>query len=468
MPRAYRLVYRLLELRVSSRFARACARVLGSLSRSSPEGWLSAFERRFVRSGWPGHTVNWVNLHTSRFLTRVRREMRGAPPIRPRRARVPRRPLRVGIIGRFVGLLGFPAALFENCPSSIHLTVFDVPYAGRRAGYLRNIVHDYHAVDLDGSASDRSETRATAQAIADADLDLLVNVNWKPDAHDLLDILETGCVANYCTGSDLLHHPRVDVELLWQLQADTEIRGNHVWCTQTGLRVGSAFVYQISGLYDTRGLPFDAVRPWHDRDPLIVTHGSLYKFAVPEFAACMLDVLDANPHVDWILVGKDNGRALSQIEAFAARRGLRGRVHYEGEFTSVRNVDGAIDDPRWLAVQELLRRARLAPDPFPIGSGSSRFEAYLLGAPSPHIGVNGERAKSLASCELPILRIAASTAETVDEYREVSIRCLTDAAFAATVQEEQLAAARRASDPVRWWGEIEEAYWHWHRAKEAA
>jgi hypothetical protein len=231
--------------------------------------------------------------------------------------------------------------------------------------------------------------------------------------------------------------------------------------------VGDVFVYQISGLYDRRGLPMVPLRPWHAREPLIVTHGSLYKFAVPSFVACMLDVLDVEPEVEWILVGKDNGRALSSIETMAAQRGLRARVQYQGEFSSVRNAEGVVDDPRWDAVQELLRRARLAPDPFPIGSGSARFEAYWLGAPSPHMGILGRNGKPVATCDLPVLRVGAATVETVDDYRDLCVRCLRDPAFATSVQQGQIAAAERACDPARWWSELADAYQAWQLAKAA-
>ncbi len=462
---ALRALYRSLDRPFASAVAQGTARTLATLSRSSPDGWLSAFERRFVRSGWPGHGTNWVNLHTSRFLNRVRREMRGAPALRPRSRSTERTPLRVGIVGRFVGLLGFPAALFEARPSHVDLTLFDAPYAGRRADYLRSVAATYVPIDLAGPGP---HTRDAAGAIAAADLDLLLNVNAKQDAHDLLDIVQTGCVANYCSGSDFLHHPRVDVELLWQLQPSNEIRDGRLWCTDANLPVGDTFVYQISGLYDRRGLDGQPMRPWSERDPLIVSHGSLYKFAVPAFLTCLLDVLERDPEAEWILVGKDDGRALADITAAARGRGLSNRVHYEGEFSSVRNADGVIDDPRWKMVEELLRRARLAPDPFPVGSGSARFEAYLLGAPSPHMSAHGEGSRQLASCELPVLSVPVGTADTIEAYRDLSMRCLSEAAVASAMQQAQLAAAVRASDPIRWWNELTSAYHAWSHTRAAA
>lgn len=465
MRPVYRALYRMFDSRVASTALVAGARVLAAVSGSTAEGWLSAFDRRFVRSGWPGHGANWINQHASRLLSQAWRVHRRAPVPRPPRPVAGRRPLRVGIIGRFVGLLGFPPGLFGACPPGMQLTVFDVPYGGRRAGYLQPLVSSYVPVDLDGAGP---RTREAARAIAEKDLDLLVNVNWKADAHGLLDVIETGCVANYCVGSELLNHPRVDVELLWQVQADNEIREGRLWCSDTRLTIGRTLVYQVSGLYDARGLPFEAPRPWAQREPIIVSHGSLYKFAVPQFVSCMIDVLESETDVRWVLVGKDNGRALSAIQAAATARGVSHRVQYEGEFSSVRDADGAVSDPRWLHVQELLRRARLAPDPFPVGSGSARFEAYLLGAPSVHMGIRGRGSKPIASCDLPVLSVPDATAETIDEYRVLSRRCLSDEGFASAIQEQQLVAARRASDPARWWAELESAYTAWYDARQAA
>jgi hypothetical protein len=465
MQVVYRTLYRLVDSPLASMTLVGGARLLAAVTGSTTEGWLSAFDRRFVRSGWPGHGTNWINQHASRLLSHAWRRHRRAPAPKPPRVMTRRQPVRVGIIGRFVGLLGFPPDLFAACPATMQLTLFDIPYGGKRAEYLRELASAYVPVELDDYGP---RTDEAARAIAAADLDLLVNVNWKADAHALLDVIDTRCVANYCVGSELLNHPRVDIELLWQVQADNDIRDHRLWCSGTSLPLGQTFVYQVSGLYDARGLSNAPLRSWHEREPLIVSHGSLYKFAVPEFVGCMLDVLERATEARWVLVGKDNGRALAAIQAAAAQRGMQHRVQYEGEFSSVRDADGRVSDPRWAYVQTLLQRARLAPDPFPIGSGSARFEAYLLGAPSVHMGIRGRGSKPIASCDLPVLSVPAATAETIDEYRALSGRCLSDPEFATMIQEQQLAAAQRASDATRWWAELDAAYRAWYDVRTAA
>lgn len=445
------------------RLARAASLVTGS---AWIEGWLSVFERRFVISGWPGRGDLCINVHLSRFLVRIRRALRAAPLPRHRTPAIERTRLRVGMVGRFAGLLGIPPSLLAACPSGIELAVFDAPFRGQRAAYLTALPLAYYPVELDDAVPYGAALAKTAAAIERADLDLLINVNPKVDAHLLLDVVTTRCVANYCTGSDLLHHPRVDVELLWQLPTGYQLRGGRLWCERTGLAVRGAGIHQVRGFYDARGLaPADAA-VWHAREPLIVSHGSLYKFAVPMFVECVFDVLDAVPEAQWLLMGKNNGVALQSITARAAARGLAGRVHYEGEFSAVRSADGGFTDAGWLRLQGLLARARFAPDPFPIGSGSARFEAYMLGAPSVHMAPTArDGAMTLNSSELPLLNIPMATATSVAEYRDLAVRCLTDGGFGEAVQREQLMAARCASDPAIWWADIAGAYRRWAAAE---
>lgn len=460
---ALRALYQLLEWPgvpvVAGQLSYLASRVAGP---AFVDGWLSAFERRFVRSGWLGHGDQWINLHMSRFLSRVRRLVRCAPSPQPRRSGYARSPLRVGLIGRFVGLLGFPVSLFDACPPSIDLAVFDAPFRRRRADYLKALGSAYYAIELDDGATYGPKLRAAARTIADSDLDLLININAKVDAHMLLDLVDTACVANYCSGSDVLHHPRVDVEMVWQMQADYPLRNGRLCCAQTGLPVPGALVHQVGGFYDARGLGGGTISAWRDREALIVSHGSLYKFAVPQFRDCMLDLLGEVGDAHWVLMGKDNGVALESIRAGAARRGLGGRVHYKGVFSAVRNAVGDIDDTGWMALQGLLKRARLAPDPFPVGSGSARCEAYLLGAPSVHMGFNAfDGSGSLMSCDLPILNVPQATATSLAGYRALAVRCLEVESFADEVQRLQLDAATRACDPARWWLDVETTYRHW-------
>jgi len=189
----------------------AAAQAVGGSRRA--EGLLSAFERRFVISGWPNHRRGWVNLHMSRVLWRVRRFSLRRAPIQVKAVASGRTRLRVGCVGRFRGLLSFPKALFDAFPREADLHLFDLEYEGRCADYLAAVTPRY--VPLRGGDID-----AAARAIDAADLDVLVNANSKRDAYDLLDRIDTPCILNFCPGSDLVHHDRVAVQMDGQPQAD--------------------------------------------------------------------------------------------------------------------------------------------------------------------------------------------------------------------------------------------------------
>src|SRR5438128_1828637 len=121
----WRALYRCLDAEATVRVTSWILRAL-SLLRRRPldQGLLAMLERRLVWSGWPHQSAGWVNLHVSRFASRVRRS---AKPWRiPKLARRARHtPLRIGLAGPFSGLLGFPLDLFEACPPSVAPYIFD-------------------------------------------------------------------------------------------------------------------------------------------------------------------------------------------------------------------------------------------------------------------------------------------------------------------------------------------------------
>src|SRR5438552_2339388 len=76
----------------------------------------------------------------------------------------------------------------------------------------------------------------------------------------------------------------------------------------------------------------------------------------------------------------------------APQCGVSSRVHYEGAFESARSKSGVVADHGWSKLCSYLADARLAPDPWPIGGASARFEAYAMGVPSVHMAVRFDEA----------------------------------------------------------------------------
>lgn len=467
MVLVWRALYRFLDSAWVVTMTSWILRGLTVLSRRPlDEGLLAMLERRLVVSGWPHQSYGWVNVHLSRFVWRVRRQtVRGqAPKALHRAGHVP---LRIGFTGYFSGLLGFPRDLFEACPPTVAPYIFDIELRGCRASYLKDVVAGYFSMPtVERRAGLAQQVAPMADAINASDLDMLVSVNWHSEGYALLDVVTTPCIVNHCTGSDLMHHPKIDVNLYAQPEADYLIRGPQLFCCTTERLASFGHVRQIWGFYDRRGANTSAVRLWKDREPLMVFHGSLRYLEGRAYLTTLFDLLHEDKALQFICVGKDNGTALKGVIEAAKQAGVQGQVHYEGHFSAIRGEDGDIPEVGWSKMLSYLQRARLAPDPWPMGSGSSRFEGYLAGTPSVHMGLRVDRAswrrRQHSVCEVPLLLVPSATATTIEEYGRLCRRCLYEEEFADRLISEQLRVAKAASDPKAWWDELVKVYEEWH------
>jgi hypothetical protein len=292
-----------------------------------------------------------------------------------------------------------------------------------------------------------------------------MSIGHKPEVYDILDRLDAPCLTNYCAGSDLIHHDALDIQFHGQPEADYFVRGRRMFCGTTRAPFSNGFIHTITGYIDPRGLLGAPRKPWRGRRPLIVCHGSLFKYAAPEFLDVVFHWLKNEPATELVLMGRDYQGALDSIRRQAEAAGMSGRVRYEGHFSAVRDDEGNVSAAGWKALLEWLADARLAPNPFPLGGGSARYEAYAMGVPAPHLGVRFDPASwarpQPSICEIPSMLVPRGTASSLDEYRALGLRCLRDETFADALAADQLAVARSITDGDRWWREIVEGHEQW-------
>jgi hypothetical protein len=185
---------------------------------------------------------------------------------------------------------------------------------------------------------------------------------------------------------------------------------------------------------------------------------------------CLFKILADDKQLQLVFMGKDDGAALAVIERTARAWSVQGQVHYEGQFDAVRDARGDQPDAGWRRMVSHLRRARLACEPWPIGGGSSRLEAYALGVPSTSLrlrfdpGAWGTR--QLVIAEVTALHAPTGTVTTVEAYEGTARRCLYDEAFATALVAEQLAIARTLTDTTAWWREVFGYFHEWQLAHE--
>jgi hypothetical protein len=423
----------------------------------------AALQFALVWSGWPRRYRAWINVNASQLVWRARRRAaRRTPAARVRRGPRGER-LRVACLGDFAALLTFQRELFAAAPDGVEVGVFDVPTKNDGATYLEPIVARY----VSGGAERPARAAAVAAAISEWDPDLLLVVSWTAETYAVLDGAAAGCVLHVCTGSDLLHHENVDVHAYAQPEADYFVVGERLFCATSRSFVRDALVYGADLLYDGRGLDPSSRRPWSDREPLVVVHGSLYKTSAPEFLATILDLVAEDTETRAVFVGGGTDRERAAVRGAAERRGLQERVELHRPFSAVRGSAGDVDDRGWHELVDLLSRARLAADPWPVCGASTRVEAYGCGAPTVHLGVRFDEAAwgraQPAVFELPALLVPEATAYTREAYTELCRRCLRDPGFADDVAARQAEVFRRVTDVDAYWTQLLELYRRWAR-----
>jgi hypothetical protein len=443
-PSFWRVLYRVLASPRAVRAGGALAR------RDGGDVLLARLGGLFVWSGWPHQERGWINLDASRYVQRVRRAATTRRVAAKSPPREPDGPLRVGVLASFSGLLTLAREHFESAPEEVELHALDLGFEGRHAHYLEPVASSYATEELAEAASE---------------LDVLFLVGRGRDVDEVLDAARTPCIASFSTGSDLVHHEKIDFHLYPQPEADYFLRDHGLFCGTSRTRFGDELVYPAFFLYDRRGLDPEARTPWSEREPLVLVHGSLFKAAGEPFLDAVLPLL--RDGAELVLMGRASGDDLAVVDRVARRHGVASRVHYEGSFSGTRGAHGVRDEPGWEKLVDYLQRARLAPDPWPIGGGAARVEAYAAGVPSVHLAVRFDKAswgrRQHSLLEVEALHVEEATARTPDEYRRLCERCLVDGAFAEAVAAAQATVCARVTDASAYWLQLVRAHQDWLR-----
>jgi hypothetical protein len=404
-----------------------------------------------------------VNLNVARLQARIGRELRGAQAAR----RQPPRPdpdrLRVGVLANFDGTLTFTRPLFEHSPEELDLFVFDLAGPERSSSYLPRLVEEYHALP-------RSDTARISERIESARLDLLLADVYKADVYAILDGVTTPCVADLGSTAHFVFHPAVAYRQYALQQADYVVRGRELFCCTSRRRFSDSLVFTAPLFFDRRGL--DAAPPilWEKRDSLMIFHGKLYK-AGSAYLELLAGLLEQDSTLEFVLMGRGSEEDFERISKLQ-RSPVGSRVHYEGEFRLHRNAEGEVDDPTWLALSRHLRHARLAPDPWPLGGGYSRVEAYAAGAAVAHMGIRTDpaswgRPQPAVTADQLALNLPRTTVYAVADYRSLCTRLLHDGELADEVAREQLELVDRLCDPKEYWGNVLTCYREWRSASRS-
>jgi hypothetical protein len=420
---------------------------------------LHLFGDRLAWSGWP-FSKGWVNLHASRFAANVEHSVWGLSPTPPRNAAQPGGPLKVGVLGNFHFTLGTQKPLFERVPKdAIELHLFDRWSGESGAQYLAPYAASYHALKDDTA----EEFAAAINAIKP---DLLLSILPKSIAYRMFELIDTPCIAHICTGSDLMHHPRVAYHVFTQPEFGYQLRDGRVHCAFTSRPFGDARGYASWLVCDARDLDRGRRRRWADREPLVAWHGSLYKLCSARFIDVIFDLLEKHREVRFEYFGR--GPQVSEIGGRAAARGVANRVTHRGVAGFARDERGALRPETFADLRDMFGRARVWPDSFPIGGGSARFEAYVAGVPSVHMAPTALPPagpyEDGSLLELPWLEARGGVAHSRDEFLAMTERCLVDESFADALAASQDKVVASVLDADAWWRHMRACYDDWSRS----
>ena len=356
--------------------------------------------------------------------------------------------LRVGIIGCVTLNALTPPTLLQAFPAEHDLYLYEVPYQDYASFQgLADGPCTLRTVHLDTPES----IDAACRMIEQDHIDVLLVAH--PDHEQRLRLFSratTPCLVMLCTGSYPSFHSKASFALYCQPRVDCRMEGHSLFSAYTGKAIPSEPCVHQPPFCDATGLGTTANTPWRERSPYMFFHGRLRKLADSPLLCLLWDLLDADPDLTFGFAGQGQEDA-ERILASAAARGHSLRVSYLGVFEQPfgRASSG------WQELERNLQRARLAPNPWPIGGAMSRMEAYLCGTPTVHLGMRDDLSPfdvtDQTLIDIPSLAVPTGTARTLEEYAQLCRRCLYDETFADELTRQQLQTAEQLTNGQRWW-----------------
>jgi len=380
--------------------------------------------------------------------------------------------LRIGFVGEltYTGDKIFKESLSFPDEHELHV------YATRAGKHFppkskANVLFERHPICQDANATTprrifekefyAREIRALAAKINAAELDMLILAYFRHDElSDLANLVSTPCITSYLYGPRPCFHPRVDYSFFLQRHRSFPLMGNRFQSIFTGKALPAELCCPTGyPLYDDWGIDIQDNPPLQERPPVILFHGNLAKLHSISYLSLLVDFLKKDRDLRFKFLGF--GDYLPLILDFFSKHGLADRVEYLGE------VDKALleTDEFKLQIMNFLRQGRLEPDPWPHGGGSSLSEAWWAGTPTVKMRMmpgDGDLFRpDQVRTDLPILDIKSTTAESVEEFKNLCLKCLYDPDFSHKVLREQYEMARKTVDAARWWNELIASHGDW-------
>ncbi|WP_155887803.1 hypothetical protein [Paucidesulfovibrio longus] len=407
--------------------------------------------------------IVWNNFHIDGL--RARFESKKSPfRTIPKRTPTASPALRIGVVTRRVDM-GFPECYESQFPQPHQLYLFDtvVDDGPHRPAPARP---DIHCVRVEQQESYQKFIRELAERINAAQLDILILANWCPvrfnqPKRDLASLVDTPCLIGYLSGSDLIYHPKVDYSLYVQPRKGYSVKNQRLWSHFARGYVRAERCYETVFTWPSYEIKRAENPPFSQRSNIILSMNRLYKVAQTPYLTAITTLLQRDKSLRFVFLGEDNAQHLESISSFFRRSGVASQVQYLGAFSLYLPKEQLTDK-----IFTLLRAARLAPDPWPIGGGRTRIEAYSAGTPSTHMRLDHTpttlwNRDSQKGTDLPCLELPEATATTLDEFISICSRLLYDKEAAESIVRKQYRIVDHVTSPSVWWEEVLSSHDQW-------
>ncbi len=398
-----------------------------------------------------------TNLHSFGLYMRIQHSIHSTNPTKKKERNKNNHPLRIGIVGEFLPWGGKPISLIRDFPKQHSLVAFDI---GKNREYYtfperENVTVKKHTLELD---YEKNISKLTNDINA-SELDFLILANFDyQEKCDILHGVDVPCIIHYMMSIDPIFSSKVDYSLYMLPNRNFYLQNDSLYSNYTKTFLPSERFYELQ-MFAFADCSVSTVKnpSWQERENLVIFHGGVErKLAYPEYLSTITELLHEDSTLRFAFLGPGSR---NMINAHFKGQGLANRIEDHGCVAA--NTPEAHE-----TIINLLRRGRLAPDPWPHGGGRTRIEAYWAGIPSVHLGMRQdgkiiwERA-SLNQVDLPYIEVPHGTSHTQEDYKTLCKKCLYDEAFANTIIQEQYTIARHAIDSNAWWEDVIDSHDHW-------
>ena len=330
----------------------------------------------------------------------------------------------------------------NNCQEIIEKTGFN---------YRKLYVNRYKNI-IDKIFKDTFDYIELANYIKINDIDFIIMANdhtQRFTANKFLSLLSTKSLI-FTFGNLFLAHPKAKLQSKVQLPKSYSIKNNKLISYKSNYSFFNYTFFPDLFFYDPRDIDID-YKIRERKKNIIFTHGRLSLIEQFEFLNAVSEILKKDKKRTFYFMGiDDTGSSLTNIMNFFKDKQLENRIKYLGYFSFSKENSTTITDKNWDKCKMFLKKSSIYLNTFPMGMGSSRMEAFMLGLP-------------VVDLEDPILQHAKlesvskilATAKNIDDYISIADSIFKDKDLSKQIVLEQYKIIEKFCDGILFWKKVD-------------